>query len=128
MAIKDTIDNAKKIQAELTVLQEQFSQLITPVLSDTQNLPEIYQLVLNQPGINRREARHCFVIIAIYLYSPTSLLGQFPIRAGLRQEVGEIIGRCRQEVSEVFSQAKFRYENTPLFREQVEVIFEQIIK
>lgn len=128
MTIKDTIDNAKRIQAELKVLNEQFSQLATPALSDTQNLPQIYQLILNQPDVDRREARHYFVIIVIYLYSPTSLFRQLPIKAGLRQEIGKIIGRCRQEVSGMFSQARFRYENVPSFRDQVEIIFEQIIK
>lgn len=128
MAIRDKINNAKKIQLELSKLKEQLSQLTTPTLSDTQNLSAIYQFIVSKPDIDNREIRHFFVIIAVYLYSPLSLLGSFPIRAGLCQEMGEIIDRCRQEVSVIFSQAKFRYENIPSFREQVETIFEQIGK
>lgn len=128
MAIHDKINNAKKIQLELFKLKEQLSQLTTPTLSDTQNLSAIYQFIVSKPDIDNREIRHFFVIIAVYLYSPLSLLGSFPIRAGLCQEMGETIGRCRQEVSGIFSQAKFRYENIQSFREQVEAIFEQILK
>lgn len=126
MAIRDKINNAKKVQLELSKLKEQLSQLTTPTLSDPQNLFAIYQLILDQSNLDKREIRHYFVVIAVYLYSPLSLFGSFPIRAGLCQEMGGIIGRCRQDVSEIFSQAKFRYENVLSFRDQVEALFEQI--
>lgn len=125
MAIYEKINTAKKIQIELSQLREQFTQLSTPTLSDPQNLSEIHQLICCRPNVDSREMRHYFVIISVYLYSPLSLLGPFPIKAGLCREMGKVIGRCRQEVSEIFYQAKFRYENVPSFREQVEDIFEQ---
>lgn len=124
----NNISNAKKILLEISLLQDQLSQLATPTLSDVKKLPEIHQFITNQPNIDRREVRHYFVVVSVYLYSPLSLFGKFPIRTGLCQEVGEAMGSCRQEVSEMFSQAKFRYENIPSFREQVETIFEQVLK
>lgn len=123
----DTINQAKKIQRELSRLREQLSQLRSPTLSDTENLTAIYQYILDQPNIDNREIRHYFVIVSVYLYSPISLFGQFPIKTGLCAEIGEIIGRCRQEVSEIFYQAKFRYENIPSFREGIESLHNVIL-
>lgn len=122
------ITSGKQLQIELSELREQLSQLTTPTHCDTQNIAAIYQFIIHQPQIDRREIRHCFVIITVYLYSPISLFGHFPIKAGLCHEMGEIMNCGRQKVSEIFSQAKFRYENIPSFREQVETIFEQIEK
>lgn len=126
MAIYDTINDAKRVHSELCALKERFDELTAPRLSDTDMLSDIYRSVVGRAGIDKRDERHYFVVIAVYLYSPVSLFGRFPIRAGLCRQMGQIVGRCRQEVSEIFSQARFRYENVPSFREQVEAIFEQM--
>lgn len=122
----DKINAAKQILSELSTLQNQLTQFTTPTLSDTQKLLEIYQFISGQPQIDQCEIRHYFVFITVYLYSPLSVIGRCPIKAGICQQVGEVIGRCRQGVSEIFAEAKFRYENITSFRNQIETLFEQV--
>lgn len=123
----DQINIAKQLQSEIAVRQEQLSKFTTPTIYDTSKLIQLYQQVNEISDINQRELRHYFVFIAVYLYSPSALLG-YSIKAGLCQQIGEVIERCRQDVSELFYEAKVRYDRTQSFREQTENIFTEIKK
>lgn len=123
----DEITKARQLQQEIATLQAQLSQFTTPTLYDTSKLTQLYQQIGNIPDIDQRELRHHFVFIAVYLYSPSALLG-YSIKAGLCQQIGEVIERCRQDVSELFYEAKVRYDRTQSFREQTENIFTKIEK
>lgn len=123
----DQINIAKQLQSEIAVRQEQLSKFTTPTIYDTSKLIQLYQQVNDISDINQRELRHYFVFIAVYLYSPSALLG-YSIKAGLCQQIGEVIERCRQDVSELFYEAKVRYDRTQSFREQTENIFTEIKK
>lgn len=122
----DQITHAKLLQSQIAVMQEQLSKFTTPALYDTSKLTQLYQRVNDIPGIDKKELRHHFVFIAVYLYSPSALLG-YSIKAGLCQQIGEVIGRCRQDVSEIFYEAKLRYERVQPFQETTHKIFAQII-
>lgn len=117
---------ARKIQAQYQELERQMRQFAIPTQYDHAKLPAIYDMICRHTTIDQRDTRHCFVLIAVYLYSPSALLLDASIRAGLCRHIGEVIGRCRQEVSEIFSEAKFRYENVTSFRNQIETIFDQV--
>lgn len=123
----DQINIAKQLQSEIAVRQEQLSKFTTPTIYDTSKLIQLYQQVNDISDIDQRELRHYFVFIAVYLYSPSALLG-YSIKAGLCQQIGEVIERCRQDVSELFYEAKVRYDRTQSFREQTENIFTEIKK
>lgn len=123
----DQINIAKQLQSEIAVRQEQLSKFTTPTIYDTSKLIQLYQQVNDISDIDQRELRHYFVFIAVYLYSPSALLG-YSIKAGLCQQIGEVIERCRQDVSELFYEAKVRYDRTQSFREQTENIFTKIEK
>lgn len=121
------INSAKQLQSEIAVRQEQLSQFTTPTMFDTDLLPAIYKAICDSDDAPK-EVRHCFVFIAVYLYSPSALLGQYSIKAGLCQKIGDTIGCCRQVVSETFSQALLRYNKLPTFAQQVDKIYRDIIE
>lgn len=115
------IQQARETQSQIATLQQQLSNLFTPTLYDTDLLPALYKQVTDRR--NTKELKHSFVFIVVYLYSPSTVVGQYSIKAGLCPKIGDTIGCCRQVVSETFHEARFRYNNLQEFREQTDRLF-----
>lgn len=126
----EEIITAHQLQATLSDLQKQLNQFTQPKLTDYRLLPDIYQVVKNElvDNHNARYIRLHYVFIVIYLYSPKSLLDKRVIKSGLRGAIGLVIGRCKQEVSAIFQEAKFRNQQLAGFREQSDKLFTAIEK
>lgn len=92
-------------------------------------LPEIRKqieaLVVNLPP---REKKLCLVLVVAYLYSPFSFIEGHYLVNGLRTPLAACVGCGITEASALFAEAKHRYNLLPKFREQVEIISEQITK
>lgn len=122
-SVLNLIETARTTRQAIKDLEEQLQQLNIPTLSDTTEFPLIYAQIQSQmSGEELREQRLCFVFIVAYLYSPASIFGSYPLKAGLRSHIGSIIHRCNAEISEMLSEAKFRYERLNSFREKIDKI------
>lgn len=128
-SLHSLIESARKTADAIRELEAKLSELKRPVFTDFSKLHEIHRYIQAQlPSETLRERRICFVFIAAYLYSPASVIGDHPLKVGLRTNIGVTIGRCKGEVSELFSEAKFRYEKLISFGEKVDKILKNIIR
>lgn len=119
--LHDLVQAARATHKSIQELEHQLSTLGTPTLCDISLLPSIYTAIQCQlHDESLREQRLCFVFVAAYLYSPTSIIFDHSLKAGLRTGISKIIGRCKGEVSEIFAEAKFRYDHLTGFREKIE--------
>lgn len=125
----DEIKQARQIHDLIIEENEILEQFKNTKITNLAHLPEIKKEVEKLAAeLYPRDRKLCFVLIATYLYSPISFVGGHSLVVGLRNPLAASIGCSATEASELFSEAKHKYNLLTKFREQTETVFEQITK
>lgn len=125
MELKDMIKRLCEIRKELVLLEREAEALSSPIISDLNQVEEIYGYCVEAHGIlfpnvplDKPVARRRVLFVVLFLFSPKTLAGTKMSR-GLRAEVSKIMGVEPSNVSHYHSNLLFFYNVYEDFRSEV---------
>lgn len=125
----------KQIRAEKSDLSEKEQILSRPLMSDRSLIKEIYTKfteVLNErcmpPVTGSVLQRKKFILIILYLYSPSTLAGG-KMPKGLRDEICQTLGiNSVSTISDNCADVVFLYQNYPDFSKDIDGLFAAVME
>lgn len=125
----EKLDKIRELEKQKTHINAEVSLLSAPLLSDIRRINDVYGLFVDIIGhAPRKIERKMFILIALYLFCPTSLIGG-KARSGVRRAISSLFpGKSPSWVSNSCSTVLFHYRTYRCFRKQVDDIFSEIVK
>ncbi|WP_195351227.1 hypothetical protein [Bacteroides nordii] len=128
------VSELKAIREQKSRLSERENELSTPVLSDLELIPVIYEWfkeVLSEmafpPQVESITQRKKFLFIVLFLFSPSVLAGgRMP--NGVRKNLEEVLPNVKPcTISNNLADVVFLYQQYKDFRQDIEYIYTEIV-
>ena len=123
------------IREQKSRLSERESELVSPILSDTSMISDVYSMfckVLSErdcpPRTDNVYQRKKFLFIALFLFAPSVLAGG-RLPNGIRAEISSVfpdVSPC--VISNNIADVSFIYQNYKDFRQDIDYIYTEIVK
>ena len=125
----EKLDKIRELQRQKTHINTEVNILSTPLVSDIGKINDVYGLFVDIIGhVPKGMERKMFVLIALYMFCPASLIGG-KARSGVRSAISALFpGKSPSWISNSCQTVLFHYRTYKSFRNQVNNIFAEIVK
>lgn len=125
------IESLKAIRIAKSELSRRETEMSKPLLTDLGQIKTVYDIfssLIKGKRDNRVVQRKKFIFIAMYLFSPISLVGN-KTQKGVREEIGKVLEmRSKSTISNNLSDMVFQYKTYAAFRSDIDILFGEIVE
>ena len=125
------IENLKAIRVAKSELSKRETEISRPLLDDLSQIQTVYNIfsyLINGEKDNRVVQRKKFIFIAMYLFSPISLVGN-KTQKGVREEIGKVLEmRSKSTISNNLREVTFQYKTYAKLRNDIDTLFGKIVE
>lgn len=125
------IESLKAIRIAKSELSRRETEMSKPLLTDLRQIKTVYDIfssLIKGEKDNRVVQRKKFIFIAMYLFSPISLVGN-KTQKGVREEIGKVLEmRSKSTISNNLSDMVFQYKTYAAFRSDIDILFGEIVE
>ncbi|MCD8167621.1 MAG: hypothetical protein LUE93_16950 [Bacteroides sp.] len=121
------IQELKDLLEEEEDLKKRFREKTTHTLSDFTLIEKLYEWFNEIVEERDAESRRKFIFIVLYLYSPTTLVGN-KTRRGVREELTRVLDECTAtRISHHCTEVALHYRCYKSFRIEMEQILKELL-
>lgn len=128
-----SIAEIKNIREQKSRLSEREAELVSPILTNLESIPYIYELfknivrTMNIPPREKIIQRKEFLFIILFLFVPSVLVGG-RIPNGVRKALENVFPKVRPcTISNNIADVAFLYQQYKYFRSDVNIIYNEIL-
>jgi hypothetical protein len=129
-----SISELKHIREQKSRLSEREAELVSPILTDLESIPYIYELfknivrTMNIPPREKIIQRKEFLFIILFLFVPSVLAGG-RIPNGVRKSLEHVFPKVKPcTISNNIADVFFLYQQYKYFRSDINIIYKEMLK
>lgn len=129
-----SIAEIKNIREQKSRLSEREAELVSPILTNLESIPYIYELfknivrTMNIPPREKIIQRKEFLFIILFLFAPSVLAGG-RIPNGVRKSLEHVFPKVKPcTISNNIADVFFLYQQYKYFRSDINIIYKEMLK
>lgn len=129
-----SIAEIKNIREQKSRLSEREAELVSPILTNLESIPYIYELfknivrTMNIPPREKIIQRKEFLFIILFLFVPSALAGG-RIPNGVRKSLEHVFPKVKPcTISNNIADVFFLYQQYKYFRSDINIIYKEMLK